>query len=255
MSEQSERQAILEFFNLDVGSVENVTFDNANCSAAVHILLRPDHPPCPDCGCTSPRIKDYFDRKISHGILTDRKCTIFYHARRYRCPVCHRTYYENNPFCFKKQHISALTVQNILKDLKIQTETFASITRRYHVSPTTAASVFDAHVREARRTLPSLMCWDENYAFHHSGENSKYIFIILDFKSQEPSDILPSRRKDYLINYFLNIPAEERKRVKMIATDMYAEYRYIIRELFPKAYHSVDHYHVSQELSRKTESA
>ena len=52
MSEQSERQAILEFFNLDVGSVENVTFDNANGSAAVHILLRPDHPPCPDCGCT-----------------------------------------------------------------------------------------------------------------------------------------------------------------------------------------------------------
>jgi transposase len=39
----------------------------------------------------------------------------------------------------------------------------------------------------------------------------------------------------------------------MIATDMYHEYRAIIRKLFPQAYHSVDHYHVSQELSRKVD--
>ena len=254
MSEQSDKQAILEFFNLDTGSVENVIFHNDNGSASVHVLLRPDHPPCPDCGCTLPRVKDYIDKKISHGVFTDRECTIFYHARRYICPVCHRTYYENNPFCFRKQHISALTVENILNDLKIQTETFASVAKRYHISPTTAASVFDAHVKEARRPLPTLMCWDENYAFYHPGENSKYVFVILDFESQEPVDILPSRRKDYLLSYFLKIPIEERKRVKMIATDMYSEYRAIIRTLFPKAYHSVDHYHVSQELSRKTDS-
>ena len=98
------------------------------------------------------------------------------------------------------------------------------------------------------------MCWDENNAFHHPGENSKYVFVILDLESQEPVDILPSRRRDYLLSCFLKIPVEERKRVKMIATDMYGEYRAIIRELFPKAYHSVDHYHVSQELSRKTDS-
>ena len=40
----------------------------------------------------------------------------------------------------------------------------------------------------------------------------------------------------------------------MIATDMYAEYRAIIRSIFPKTLHSVDHYHVSQELSRKVDS-
>ena len=50
MSEQSDKQAILEFFNLDTGSVENVIFHNDNGSASVHVLLRPDHPPCPDCG-------------------------------------------------------------------------------------------------------------------------------------------------------------------------------------------------------------
>ena len=128
---------------------------------------------------------------------------------------------------------------NILADLIIQTETFAS--------------VFDAHVQEARRPLLELMCWDENYAFHHKGENSKYVFVILDFEYKEPVDILPSRRKDYLVSYFLKIPSQERKMVRMIATDMYSEYRYIIRQLFPDTYHSVDHYHLSQELSRNTD--
>lgn len=97
------------------------------------------------------------------------------------------------------------------------------------------------------------MCWDETYAFHHKGENSKYVFTILDFENAEPVDMLPSRKKDYLMGYFFSIPKEELKTVKMISTDMYDEYRGVIHSLFPQAFHSVDHYHVSQELGRKVD--
>lgn len=253
MSETTEKTAILELFNLDRNGVQNVSYSNADGSAVIDILLRPDYPSCPDCGCSSPVIKEYQLKKINHSVLSDRKCTLYYHARRYQCPVCHRTYYENNPFAFKKQKISALTVMNILKDLKDPAATFASVAKRYHVSPTTAASIFDSHVLEERRPLPELMCWDENYAFHHLGEDSKYVFVMLDFITQEPIDILPSRRKEYLRSYFLKIPLKERKKVKMIATDMYEEYRGIIHEIFPHCLHSIDHYHLSQELSRKVD--
>ena len=84
--------------------------------------------------------------------------------------------------------------------------------------------------------------------------NSKYVFTMLDFNTIEPIDILPSRKKEYLMSYFYKIPIEERRRVKMIATDMYSEYRLIIRAVFPNALHAVDHYHVIQDLSRKTDS-
>lgn len=253
MSESTEKSAILELFNLDYANVENASYSNQGGTAVVDVLLRPDYPPCPDCGCTSPVIKEYQLKKINHAVLSDRKCLLFYHARRYRCPVCHRTYYEHNPFSFRSQKISALTVMNILKDLKDPAATFSTVAKRYNVSPTTAASVFDSHVLEERHILPELMCWDENYAFYHPGENSKYVFVMLDFISQEPIDILPSRRKDYLISYFLKIPLSERKKVKMIATDMYSEYRWIIRDIFPQAFHSIDHYHLCQELSRKAD--
>ena len=199
-------------------------------------------------------IKGYELKKINHGILTDRKCILHYSARRYRCPVCGRTFYEHNPFVFSSMKISALTVINVLKDLKSQTETFSSVAKRYHISPTSAASIFDQHVQLPRLPLPELMSIDENYAFFHKGENSKYIFVMLDYRTGEAIDILPSRKLEFLKDYFLKIPKEERKNVKMIATDMYKEYRTLIHDIFPDSVHTVDHFHLIQELSRRTDA-
>lgn len=241
MAQSASKTDLLAFFNLENDEIEDILITNEGNLSIVHVLLCADYPPCPVCGNTDVVIKGYEQKKISYSILTDRNCILHYKARRYRCPLCGRTYYEHNPFCFKSMKISAMTVMNVLKDLKSQSETFSSVAKRYHISPTSAASIFDTHVMMPRLPLPQLMCWDEAYAFFHPGEKSKYVFTILDFTSQEPVDILPSRKKEYLTSYFLKIPAEERKKVRMIATDMYREYRYLIRSLFPHAVHSVDH--------------
>ncbi|MDM8196930.1 ISL3 family transposase, partial [Massilimicrobiota timonensis] len=44
------------------------------------------------------RVKDYSVKHINHSILTNKKCIINYRARRYRCPKCHKTFMESNPF-------------------------------------------------------------------------------------------------------------------------------------------------------------
>ena len=150
--------------------------------------------------------------------------------------------------------ISALTVQNVLEDLKKQSETFTSVAQRYHISPTTAASIFDRHVLMPRLPLPQMIAMDEAYAFFHKGEKSKYVFTMLDYTTQEPIDMLPSRRLEYLKSYFLNIPIEERKNVKMFATDMNKDYRSLIQDIFPNAIHSADKFHVIMEMSRKVDS-
>lgn len=254
MSLNKEKYDILALFNLEDEDIEDISFSNLNNCAVADVFLRPDHPPCPDCGNTHVLIKGYQIKVINHGVLSDRKCLIHYHARRYKCPVCKRTWYERNPFCFNSMKISALTVQNVLRDLKKQTETFSSVASRYHISPTSAASIFDKHVQMPRLTLPEYMCWDEAYAFFHQGENSKYVFTILDYTSQVPVDILPSRKKEYLVHYFMGIPEEERKNVKMISTDMFKDYRSVIKDVFGDSVtHSVDHYHVSQEMGRKVD--
>jgi len=254
MPGKTDKTDILAFFNLEDENIEHISVTNHDGHTVVDVLLRPEYPPCPGCGSSRTVIKGYQLKAIKHGILTDRACLIHYHARRYKCPLCGRTWYEHNPFAFRSMKISALTVHNVLGELKEQQETFASVARRHHISPTSAASIFDSHVRMPRLPLPEYQCWDEAYAFHHQGENSKYVFTILDFMSQVPADILPSRKKEYLISYFMKIPAEERKKVKMISTDMYKEYRSVIHDVFGSSViHSCDHYHVSQELGRKVD--
>jgi len=253
MSLTTEQKNILVLFNLEEENVESTSFRSENDQVFVAVTLCNTHPPCPACGCEHTHVKGYVLKVINHSLLQDRKTLIEYHARRYQCPVCHRTYYEHNPFVHSSMKISALTVRNVLENLKKSTETFASVAQRHYISPTTAASIFDRHVSMARLPLPELMCWDETYAFHHKGEDSKYVFVILDFITLDPVDILPSRRKDYLTNYFSRIPKEERDKVKMIATDMYDEYRRVIRDMFPDCLHCVDHYHVIQDLNRKVD--
>lgn len=254
MSLTTEKQDILRLFNLEDEDIQDVSFSNAGRCAVADVFLRDERTPCPVCGNEHVLIKGYQIKMINHGALSDRKCLIRYHARRYQCTVCKKTWYEHNPFCFNSMKISALTVQNVLNDLKLPTETFSSVAKRYHISPTSTASIFDQHVRMPRLTLPEYQCWDETYAFFHPGEKSKYVFTILDFQSQTPADILPSRQMKYLISYFMKIPVEERKRVKMISTDMSREFRSVIHQVFgDSVIHSCDHYHVSQELGRKVD--
>lgn len=253
MSLSRAKNDILALFNLESEDIQDIGYMNTNNMAIVQISLRANYPPCPDCGNEDVKIKGYELKKINHSILTDRKCLLHYKARRYICPVCKRTYYEHNPFVFSSMRISALTVQNVLKDLKKQTETFTSVGERYNISPTSAASIFDQHVSLPRLPLPEYMSIDEVYAFHHKGEDSKYVFMMIDFKTANPIDILPSRKLDYLRSYYLNIPEEERKNVKMVATDMYKEYKTLVREMFGSAVHTVDHFHTIQELTRKTD--
>ena len=118
------RSSVLELFNLDDTDVLEATYVNINGEAGIRLTLKASYEPCPHCGTAHPKIKDYYLKKITHSVLTDRKCTLFYKVRRYECTFCHRTYAEHNPFVFGSSSISAYTVYLVFKDLKDYNETF-----------------------------------------------------------------------------------------------------------------------------------
>lgn len=242
---------VLELFNLDEDRVESFKYNNINGDAVLSVRLKRVDEPCPRCHCPTPNVKEYQTKAINYTILTDRKCDLAYDARRFICPVCNRTYFETNPFVFKKQKISTMTVVNILKALKKPGETFTTVAEENHISPTSAASIFDQHVKMDRLTLTERINMDECYAF--SGEEGKYVLMILDDITGDPIDILPSRRKDYLIDYFLKIPLEERQKVKYVSTDMYETYRQVVHQVMENALVCADAFHVSKEIHTKME--
>lgn len=130
------------------------------------------------------------------------------------------------------------TVYNVLSDLRKVTETFSSVALRYHLSTTSVISIFDKYVDISRDVLSEVLCIDEVYAF--KTKNSKYVCVLLDFKTLEIIGLLPSRRKMDLSNYFYNIPKEERLRVKIVSMDMWHTYCDITQVYFPNAVCAID---------------
>ena len=89
--EIKEKQFILQLFNLEYSDVQDVSCIRAGNNVIIDITLASDPVPCPVCGCDQLHIKNYVTKNITHSVLSDRRCTLRYHARRYVCPVCRKT--------------------------------------------------------------------------------------------------------------------------------------------------------------------
>ena len=199
----------LQFFNLENKDIESFAISHQKDGLHIAVTLARKLHQCPVCLNMTDQVKDYSTKTITHSVLTSHRCMIDYRARRYRCKKCNKTFYELNPFSVAGSRISLATVYNILGDLKHPAATFKDVAQRYHISQTTAAHIFDSFVCMSRRQLPQYLCIDEVYAF--KSEKSRYICVLLDFQSQNIVDVLPSRRKQVLLDYFFNIPLSERK--------------------------------------------
>ena len=145
---------------------------------------------------------------------------------------------------------------NVLKDLKEPSMTYTLVARRNNISTTKVLQIFDKHVSIPRKTLPQVLSIDEHY-FPASSFDSLYICVLMNFKDGTIIDILPDRKKDYLISYFGNIRNEtldkksgksELSNVKYISIDLYDIYRDIARTYFRKAIICADSFHVIEHL-------
>lgn len=202
---------------------------------------------CPSCYSSSTHIKDYKIKSITHSALNNRPCLIHYRARRFVCTVCGKTFFEPNPFLPSGHTISNLTILNVLKELKEPNSTFSSVARHNYISPTKAQEIFDLYVRIKRKTFPRIIYIDEVYALKDN--HSKYVCLLLDFKSHQLIDMLPERKKYSLLNYFERIPVDEKSNVQCFIMDMYQTYRDVVHFHFPKAKIAVDSFHVIKNIN------
>lgn len=243
---------LLKFFNLEKNDIQLFHITHKPDGIYIHVILNSKYHQCPLCGQMTKKIKDYSKKKIIHSVFNVKDCYIIYEARRYQCPHCKKTFFENNPFTFGHSRVSIVTVSNILKDLKSPNETFTSVAKRYNVSISTVINIFDEHVRISRRPLPECIGIDEVYTF--KSYNSQYMCVLVDTLNQKIIDVLPSRHKNDLMNYFMLIPRSEREKVKHCSFDMWATYRIVANHVFPNVTCSVDHFHIIQELNRRVDN-
>ena len=97
--------------------------------------------------------------------------------------------------------------------------------------------LFDKHVDIMRKPLPMVLSMDEHY-FPKSDMDSLYCCLLMNFITGEVIDVLPTRRKHYLIDYFSSIRGDiqnytlkrsELNNVKYISMDLYDNFRMLHR--------------------------
>lgn len=218
----------------------------------LHIFFNKRDVLCPICN-TKGKLKEYKIKNIIHSIFIDAKCIIVLHQRRMYCPECGKTFMENNPLVFKGHKADIDTELSILNRLRNYRYTFKDVAETYHISTTTVVRIFDNRVNLKRHSLSKWVSMDEFYA--RKLTKTGYCLVLFDPIHNKIIDILDSRHKKVIIDYFSRIPIEERKKVQFISIDMWESYKEAALLAFPNCIIAVDSFHVMKHLTQAIDKA
>lgn len=89
---------ITKVLNVKADGIQKMTsIEEENGSLTLKLWLKPKNPQCPVCGGPAA-IHGYYSRRLNHATFANRRCTIIYQERRYKCKICNLTFHEDNPF-------------------------------------------------------------------------------------------------------------------------------------------------------------
>jgi len=197
---------------------------------------------CPICNQFTSSIHD--KPKPTKSVYLDscgQKVMLIIHKRRFRCYNCNKIFTEDMNLTTKNGSISNATKIQIRKDLLDYNMTLNKIAEKNHVSK----YIVRRELEEATSTIPNyiknlprVISFDEFKADTKAG---KYAFVLNDPIHKKVLDILPNRRKEYLIKYFTH--TNNRHSVEFVISDMYEPYLLVQQIMFPKAKYVVDKFH------------
>jgi transposase len=227
--------------------VEKIETFNDQHTIYVSLHLVDQKPACPLCNGKDSYRHGHIKKRLTHSIITHSPCIILYHAKRYKCKICGKTYLEDNPLSNRFDSISTYTKMEILNALRNINHTFTQIAETYRVSIQKVVDLFDRHVDCKRLNLPEILCIDEIYTAKISAY--KYACVLLNFKNNAIVDIIPTRHKNYLSYYFRTLQRHHIDHVKYVIIDMYEPYKDIVSSIMPKAKICIDSFHVIRQLN------
>jgi len=202
---------------------------------------------CPNCGKYTKSVHDKLKPSHIKGMdINGCRSMILVHKRRFICHHCSKKFTEDLNINMYKRKISNNQLIMIRKLLLNPTLNFKTIAELCNVSITEIINEMEeiiSNIPDHLNSLPEVISFDE---FSANTEYGKYAFVINAPISKKTLDILPSRRKEYLLNYFTKVNGREN--VKYVICDMYVPYLQVQRIMFPNAKFVVDKFHYTRYI-------
>lgn len=161
--------------------------------------------------------------------------------KRFICHKCKYKFTEEVDIQQKNKNISNKVIQKILIDLKDYNLSLKYIAKANNVSDNFVREVLKKQMEnypKQLRNLPRIISIDE---FKADTKKGKYALVLNDPIHKKALDILPSRKKESLIQYFTY--CDNRGSVEYVISDMYEPYLLVTKIMFPKAKFVVDRFH------------
>lgn len=197
---------------------------------------------CPECDRFTSSVNDVLKPvRIRHLKVVEIKSELYIIKRRFICHKCDKKFVEPLNINSYNSYLSNDLKMKIRKDLLVYNYSIKSIADENGVSSATVRRELEEAMNgypEYLRTLPEVISLDE---FKADTSEGKYALVINDPLRKKVLDILPNRKKDYLLGYFTRV--ENRNNVKIVISDMYEPYLLVSKVMFPKARFVVDRFH------------
>lgn len=222
------------------------SFNSNTCNLIIELYLKKEESvKCPVCDSFNVHIKGSRSNQIKSTTL-DSKNVIFNIQRRvYKCE-CGYSFTQDNPISYENRRISVQKEIMILNALRDKTKTYSSVAKEFDVSVSYVINLFDTKVDLKRLKFPPVLCIDEVYAKRL--DKNSYCCVLFSPQWKKIIDVIDSRRKLDLIDYFFRISIEEKSKVKYVSMDLWDSYRDVIKKCLPKAKISTDPFHVVKNL-------
>ena len=202
---------------------------------------------CPYCNEYTSSIHDRLKPiELKYLKLFEQDTRILIIKKRFICHKCNKKFTEEVDLNNHGKNISNKLEQKILKDLLNYNLSISGIAKENDLSPGTVRSIFKNAMSDYPTNiinLPRVISFDE---FKADTNRGKYAFVLNDLIHKKCLDILPSRKKEYLLSYFTF--CNNRYSVEYIVSDMYEPYLLVQKAMFPNAKYVVDRFHYTRYI-------
>ena len=206
---------------------------------------------CPECGCCEYDVHHHYCCTLNLRSRVIKAEIGIIHRIVYRCRHCGKTFTKPMHGIQPGDKLTYPEKMAIDSEL-LSKQTFSAVARAHRVSVTEVVNGFDAmHPKVQGKKLPKILCIDE---FKFKTWAGKYVCHLADFDTSESLDLIISRQKAYLDEFFSKKDKAEREGVRYLITDMYDEYAAMAKKWLPNATIVVDRFHVVKQLTEAVNS-
>lgn len=242
------------FTVFDDGSFNYITHDKHDNHPITNYVATLDVMPhkCPNCG--HQRI---YRHKLERSLVTLPNTNGYHQVlqldkMRYRCTDCHSTFMAQSPDLTDNTKISRPMLMEILDLARfdISAKLIAYIVKLSHTKVHQLINAAaDRYRPNFEKELPPVLCIDEIQY-----KKNQYGFEMINGETSEFIEIFPDRTNGKVKSYLGNFSLSNRKGVRLVVTDMNANYQTIIREMMPDAKVVIDRFHTVQLAMKAIQS-